>query len=422
MSFRQDEKIPSTSLLVSLVTIAITLALPAQAQTYSVLHNFSGGTTGSYPYDGLTMDRAGNFYGTTNEGGSNGQGMVFKLSQRNGSWTFAPIYSFRGGNDGALPYAGVTIGPDGALYGTTSSGGSGAPGCPGGCGTVYKITPPARVCQRSSCPWNETVLYNFYQSGVGLSDPWAGVIFDAAGNMYGTTTLGGTGGCQGSGCGAVYKLIPSGASWTAVVLYSFTGQSDGSIPYAGLVMDAAGNLYGATYYSRPYQGYGAIFELVNNGGSWTERTLYNFQGGSDGGNSFSTLIFDAAGNLFGATSEDNGNPSRGAAFELSPSGSNWTYSVIASFDGPIVQSLSFDPAGNLYGTALSGGAHGFGDVFKLTNSGSGWTSTDLYDFDYHNSGAIDPWSSVAIDSSGNLFGTAGGGGTGGAGVIWEITP
>jgi len=393
-----------------------------QAQTYSVLHNFAGGTSGAYPYDGLTMDRAGNFYGTTYEGGTNGQGMVFKLLKRNGSWVYLPIYSFRGGNDGAYPYAGVTIGPDGNLYGTTSSGGQGAPACPGGCGTVYKLTPPANVCQRVSCPWNETVIYNFFQSGVGLGDPWAGVIFDRSGNIYGTTTQGGTGGCPNPGCGAVYELIPSGASWTAVVLYSFTGHSDGAVPYAGLVQDPAGNLYGVSYYSGFFQGYGAIFELVSNGGSWTERTLYDFQGGSDGGNSFSTLNFDSAGNLFGGTSESNGNGLTGVAFELSPSGNNWNYSVIASFDGSLVQSLSFDPAGNLYGATAFGGAHGFGTVFKLSHSGGGWTPTDLYDFDYQDNGAIGPWTWVAIDSAGNLFGTANGGGTGGAGVIWQIAP
>ena len=419
MSYRSLTRILSTC------TFTITCMLGmSQAQSFSVLHNFAGGNSGAYPYDGLTMDSAGNFYGTTWQGGSNNQGMVFKLYQRNGSWIFAPIYSFRGGNDGALPYAGVTIGPDGALYGTTSSGGLGAPGCPGGCGTVYKLTPPANFCQRSSCPWNETVLYDFYQSGVGLWDPWAGVIFDHAGNMYGTTTLGGMVPCPNSsaGCGAVYKLIPAGSTWTAQVLYSFTGGSDGSIPYAGLVMDSGGNLYGATFYGAAYQGYGAIFELAKNGTSWTERTLYDFQGGSDGGNPQATLVFDAAGNLFGGTSSSNGPSLTGVAFELSPSGNNWNYSVIASFNGSIVQNLTFDRGGNLYGTTLFGGAHGFGSVFKLTNSGGSWTPTDLYDFDYHNGGATDPWSSVAIDSSGNLFGTTNGGGTGGAGVVWQVTP
>jgi len=415
----------ATKLAASLMLAFSLMLSPAmQAQTFSVLHNFGGSRDGSYPYDGLTVDRAGNYYGTTYSGGSNGQGMVFKLSNHNGNWIFAPIYSFRGGNDGAFPYAGVTVGPDGALYGTTSSGGHGAPQCAGGCGTVYKLTPPANVCQRTSCPWTETVLYNFYDAGLQLGGPWASVIFDHAGNMYGTTPAGGTVSCPNSpsGCGTVYELVRNGASWSLVVLYSFTGQGDGSIPYAGVVMDAAGNLYGASFYSEAYEGYGAIVELVKNGTSWTERTLYNFQGGSDGGNPESSLILDSAGNLYGGTSSANGGMLRGVAFELSPSGNNWNYSVIASYEGSIVQNLTLDAAGNLYGTTLFGGAHEEGEVFKLSNSGGVWTSTDLYDFSTENHGAYGPWSWVSIDASGNLFGTTNGGGTIGGGVVWEITP
>ncbi|MGB9257600.1 MAG: choice-of-anchor tandem repeat GloVer-containing protein [Candidatus Korobacteraceae bacterium] len=409
--------------VVGCLCVLATFTLSAFPQTYSVIHNFTGGPGGNYPYDGLTMDRAGNFYGTTYGGGSSGQGIVFKLSKHNTSWIFTPIYSFRGGNDGAFPYAGVTIGPDGNLYGTTSSGGLGAPECPGGCGTVYKLTPPANICHSTSCSWSETVLYNFYQAGVGLSTPWAGVIFDAAGNMYGTTTEGGAGGCPSPGCGAVYKLTRTGVSWTATIIYSFTGYSDGAVPYAGLVMNSAGDLYGASFYSGGlYQGYGAIFELINSGGNWSERTLYDFQGGNDGGNPEGGLIIDAAGNLYGGTSEANGNYLTGVAFELSPSGSNWTYSVLASFNGSIVANLSLDSAGDLYGTTLFGGAHGFGSVFKLSNSGGGWTPTDLHDFSNQNHDGFGPWCNVAIDVSGNLFGTTNGGGTTGGGIIWEITP
>jgi len=400
------------------------LALSAQAQTYSIIHNFTGGPGGNYPWDGLTMDRAGNFYGTTFEGGNTGQGMVFKLSNHNGSWIYTPIYSFRGGNDGANPYAGVTIGPDGNLYGTTWSGGQGAPACAGGCGTVYKITPPAHVCQRASCPWSETVLYNFFQSGVGLGYPWGGVIFDTAGNMYGTTTEGGTitGSCPLPGCGAVYKLIPTGASWTASVLYSFTGNGDGAVPYCGLLMDPAGNLFGTTLYSNlEAGGYGTVFELIPSGGGWSERTLYAFQGGSDGGQPQSGVIRDAAGNLYGGTTEVNGHL-YGAAFELSPSGNSWTYTVIASLNGSIGAPLSFDSTGNLYGTTVSGGANQFGSVFKLTNSGGVWTATDLHDFSTQNNDGYGPWSTVSIDAAGNLYGTTNAGGTTLAGTIWKITP
>jgi uncharacterized repeat protein (TIGR03803 family) len=400
------------------LALAFTVSM-AHGQTYSIIHDFIGGPGGEFPYDGLIMDRAGNFYGTTYYGGSNGQGMVFKLSRHNGSWIFAPIYSFRAGNDGANPYAGVTIGPDGNLYGTTYTGGQGAPGCPGGCGTVYKLTPPANICHSSLCQWNEAVVYNFYQSGVGLRTPAGAVIFDAAGNMYGTTTEGGTGDCS---CGAVYKLSPAGSGWTAIALYSFSNQDDGAVPYAGLVMDPTGNLYGTAYYSQNYDGYGTVFELINSAGSWSERTLYEFQGGSDGGYPQGGLILDASGNLYGGTSESNMDYLTGVVFELSPSGANWDYSVISTSNGSMVASLSLDPAGNLYGTSVFAGAHNNGTVFKLSNSGGRWTQTDLHDFSSQNHDGYSPECSVTIDANGNLFGTTSFGGTTSDGTVWEITP
>ena len=149
----------------------LALAASLHAQTYSVLHNFGGGTSGSYPYYGLTMDRAGNFYGTTYEGGSNGQGMVFKLAKHNGSWIFSSIYSFRGGNDEAFPYAGINDRARRRPRRHHLQRRPWRPACAGGCGTVYKVTPPANVCQHTSCPWNETVLYNFYDAGLQLSHP-----------------------------------------------------------------------------------------------------------------------------------------------------------------------------------------------------------------------------------------------------------
>jgi len=407
---------------VLLFALMAVLIPSAQAQTYTVIHNFTGGIGGNYPYDGLTMDRAGNFYGTTYGGGASGQGSVFKLTNRNGSWIFTPLYSFLGGNDGAQPYAGVTIGPDGNLYGTTSSGGQGAPRCAGGCGTVYKLTPPARPCHQTICSWTETIVYDFYQSSAGLLDPYGGVIFDSAGDLYGTTTGGGTGGCSGSGCGAVYKLTPTEASWTETTLYSFTGHSDGSVPYCNLLIDSAGNLYGTTSYGAPYQDYGTVFELVRSEGGWSERTLYTFQGGSDGGNPEAGLIIDAAGNLYGGTTEANGNYLLGVAFEVSPSGSGWTYSVISSLSGPLVDNLSFDAGGTLYGTSPFGGVGGWGYVFKLSNSGGVWTQTDRHDFSNQNHGGFGPWSSVAIDSAGNLYGTTNGGGASEGGIIWKIAP
>ena len=410
----------------AMAILMITTIVPfsaSYAQTYSILHSFTGGLSGAYPYDGLTMDRAGNLYGTTESGGSADQGMVFKLSNHNGSWTFTALYSFTGGNDGARPYAGVTIGPDGALYGATSVGGLGNPNCPGGgCGTVYKLTPPARICSRVQCPWTETVLYRFVDSPTGVNYPWGRVIFDAAGNLYGTTVQGGTGGCGSPGCGAVYKLSPNGGGWVETTIYSFTGQGDGATPYDTLAMDGAANLYGTTYYASIFSGgYGTVFELSPSGGGWTEHTLYTFQGGTDGGNPEGGVILDSAGNLYGATTESNIGVLEGVAFELSPSGGGWTYSVLSALSGSVGQDLSLDSAGNLYGTGIFGGIHGFGYVFKLTNSGGAWTQTDLHDFNDEGGDGFGPFSTVVFDAAGNLYGTTNGGGSGFAGVVWEIS-
>ncbi len=409
----------------TLLSIAIVVPFSAtQAQNYSIIYNFSGGLGGSYPYDGLTMDRAGNLYGTTHDGGSSDQGLVFKLTNHNGSWIFIPLYSFRGGNDGSHPYASVTIGPDGNLYGATFDGGLGGPECaPGGCGTVYKLTPPARLCKSLSCPWTETVLYRLSQSPTGVNSPYGRVIFDTAGNIYGTAWGGGTGGCESPGCGAVYKLTPSGGGWTFSVIYSFTGHGDGSSPYSPVTMDPAGNIYGTTFYGQGlFQGYGTVFELLPSGSGWIEKTLYTFGGGSDGGYPWAGVILDSAGNVYGATSEVVHNDLRGVAFELSPSGSGWTYSVLSVLSGSVDADLSFDKGGNLYGTASFGGAYGFGYVFKLSYSAGAWTQTDLHDFSTKNNDGFGPWSTVVFDAAGNLFGTTNGGGTTGGGVIWEITP
>jgi uncharacterized repeat protein (TIGR03803 family) len=178
------------------------IAVPgAQAQTYSVLHTFTGGGDGALPESGLTADGAGNFYGVTSSGGPYQLGVAFRFSHSGAGWTLSPIYGFRGGSDGLGPYAAMVVGPDGALYGTTMNGGTGCGR--NGCGTVYKLTPPASFCHSVSCPWTETVLYRF--SGADGLQPTTSVAFDRAGNMYGTTSEGGA-----YDQGAVYELAPSG--------------------------------------------------------------------------------------------------------------------------------------------------------------------------------------------------------------------
>jgi len=385
------------------------IAVPAaQAQTFTVLHTFTGGQDGGNPWAGLTMDGAGNLYGTARYGGSNGDGAVYQLKRAGSGWVFNSLYSFAGEPDGALPQNRVTFGPDGALYGPTAAGGTGS-GCSGGCGTVFKLRPSPTACKSALCPWTETVLYRFtgHPDGAGASGD---ISFDPAGNIYGTT---GNGGFYDQG--TVYELMPSGSGWTESVLYSFFSEN----PSGGVILDKAGNLYGTTTSAAP-----VVYQLTYvEGSGWTRTVLYNLTSNSE---PFAGLIFDRLGNLYGATA--GGGSGGGTAFELSPSGGDWTYSLLWSFTnfsndtvcGPWA-SLVMDAAGNLYGTTACDGGIGYGSVFKLTPSGGSWTYTSLHDFSGYNDGAH-PTSNVVLDANGNLYGTTRSGGSQGYGVVWEITP
>ena len=409
------------------VTIAFALALvvtteSALAQTFKVLHTFTGELDGANPSAGLTMDRAGNLYGTAARGGATGYGTVFKLAYKGSSWVLTPLYSFPAGSDGASPYARVIFGPNGSLYGTTGHGG-GIGGCGAdGCGTVFNLRPSATVCKTALCFWTETVLHRFSGGSDGGS-PYSAVVFDQAGNLYGTTSAGGS-----NNSGTVYKLAPSGGSWIETVLHNFTGGSDGSYPDAGLIFDNAGNLYGTTY-SGGSGAFGTVFQLTPSGPGWTENILHNFQSEGEGGCCPSAgLILDSSGNLYGAASA-GGSRVGGTVFELTPSSGNWTFTVLYSLQGNgtgPVRDLVMDKSGNLYGAAYTDGAHLSGSVFKLTPSHGSWTYTDLHDFTGGSDGGI-PQSNLVFDASGNLYGTTVYGGSpscgagGGCGVVFEIT-
>jgi len=414
------------------IVLALTVVLTpsAQAQTYTVLHNFADTVDGAAPWAGLTMDKAGNLYGTTFFGGyidgtcdPGGCGAVFKLTHKGSGWVFSPLYSFQGNNDGALPTARVIIGPNGILYGTTSSGG----GWNGG--TVFSLRPPVAVCKTSVCSWNESVLYSFANFLDGSIPGYGDVIFDQAGNLYGTTTQGGSGTCGAAPCGVVYKLTPSNGGWTENVLYNFTGTSGGNGPNAGVIFDQAGNLYGTTSAGGNPGcnglGCGTVFQLTPSASGWTENVLYSFQNGSDGANPIGGLIFDPSGNLYGTT----GGVAKGTStvFELTPAIGNWNFAMLHNLGGSggSTASLIMDAAGNLYGTSLNGGAYGSGAVFKLAPSGGGWTYTSLHDFCAGGAPCRDgaqPWGNVVLDANGNLYGTASAGGTSDYGVVFQITP
>ncbi len=275
------------------VSLAIVFALAivatpaAQAQTYTVIHNFTGGADGSNPRAGLTSDAAGNLYGTASQGGNSsgdfcrsvgGCGTVFKLKHSGSGWVLSPLYGFAGGADGSYSQGRVAIARDGSLYGTTWLGGEGSCFSSGsGCGVVFHLTPPATVPAAALSPWNESVLYRF----TGGSDgglPEGDLTLDPSGNIYGTTENGGL------GIGVVYELTPSGSGWTENVIHAFDDYNgDGGDPQGGVIFDHFGNLYGV-FFLGGFNGAGGVYQLSPSGSSWTAQFLYGFTGGSDGAN------------------------------------------------------------------------------------------------------------------------------------------
>jgi len=409
-----------------LCTLAIAGTPAAQSQTYSVVFSFSGPSTGLYPVSGVTVDRAGNLYGTTQIGGPGtncyeGCGTVFKLSRHGSGWVFTPLHSFVGGTDGGNPSARPVFAPDGSLWGTTTEGGVGCFGM--GCGTVYQLQPPQHATGNILGGWLETVIYRFNDSGDGNMPEDADLLFDASGNVYGSTFTGGDGSQCFGGCGTVYKLTHSNGAWTESIIHNFGNGSDGQYPWTGLIFDRSGNLYGTTS-SGGANRKGAIYQLVPSANGWTEQVIYSFQNMDDGYISYGGLIADAAGNFYGTTC-CGGPLGGGAAFQLTHSG-GWVLTTLHNFQGQGPEgSLVMDAAGNLYGSTNGGGAYGKGTVFKLSPSGGDWTYTTLYDFcpsDFPCPDGAFPSGSLAIDSAGNLYGTTTDGGATGGGLVFEVTP
>ncbi len=431
-AMQHREWISGVKLRTAVTSLALAILLTviyspaAHAQTFTTLHGFNGMPDGAMPIGGLTMSASGDLYGTTEYGGAEGWGMVFKLEHTGGTWIMHPLYSFpsiyhQGANDGAAPTAGVTIGPDGNLYGT-NTGGSGSSNY----GTVFKLSPPASVCKSTLCPWTETILYRF----TGGSDggvPSGPVIFDSAGNLYGNAQTGGVTCGQGYSCGVVYKLTRSGSSWTESVLHAFSGSPDGANPGGALVFDRAGNLYGTCNGGSVNDG--AVFQLSPSGSGWTENIIHSFDYFDDGGGPQGGVVFDTAGNLFGTTSfAPLGN---GTVFELTPSGGQWSFSQLyaltsgqSGLPGPLGP-LAMDAASNLYGMTFEGGIgnclYSCGTVFKLAPSAGAWVYTLLYEFTGGSDGGL-PYDGVILDRNGNLYGTASDRGARGQGTIFELTP
>jgi uncharacterized repeat protein (TIGR03803 family) len=419
-------------LLAALPALMIAGAPAAQAQNFQVIHTFLG-PEGTMPVAGLTLDRAGNLYGTTTLGGNStrtcplaGCGTVFKLKNNGSGWLLSSLYKFSGG-DGEGPDAPVIFGPDGSLYGTAANGGS------GGGGTVFNLRPPLSVCKSVSCSWQLSTVFAF---GFGTGeDVTAPVSFDAAGNIYGTTFIGGnTHLCGGLGCGTVYQLTKSGSTWTENILHEFTDASDGEYPNSGVIVDQAGNLYGTAPQSDIGESAGLVFALTPSSSGWNFNMVHQFSRADNNGSyPWAGLFFDQAGNMYGAA-KFGGPSGGGTVFQLSPSGGNWTLDLIYGLPqgntgtpaGPVSTPI-MDAAGNIYGTTVADGLYGYGTVFKLTSSSGGYSYTTLHDFTGASDGAY-PQGGLVIDAGGNLYGTASSGAyhsslcSSGCGVVFEITP
>lgn len=402
--------------LVAVLGLLVVAAQPARAQWGEiVLHSFcsrANCTDGAEPRGSLIFDRQGNLYGTTGWAGEfsycrpYGCGTVFELTR---SGTETVLHSFGGvSTDGVYPVAGLVVGVNGNLFGTTEYGGNFS-GCSNfGCGTVFEVT-------RSR---TETVLYSFGANPNDGLEPAAGLVMDASGDLYGTTAEGGNSrsSCfsqDASGCGTVFKVTPSGQE---TVLYSFcpngTPCTDGAGP-GSLIFGADGSLYGTTAFGG--NNYGTVFKVTPAG---EETVLYIFSGGADGAYPFGGVIFDANGNLYGTTAGGGANGA-GTVFELTPSGK---VTVLHTFTGAPDGALSYaglimDKQGNLYGTTEYGGAHNVGTVFEVTPSGEG---TVLYSFTGGPDGGF-PEAGLVADESGNLYGTTMSGGVNEQGTVFELT-
>ena len=400
------------STLSTLLLVSILSGLASAAIGLKSLHSFTGGSNGFAPQGALAFDAAGNLYGTTLDGGNEahcggGCGIVFQLSpQTSGGWKFRIIYSFTGETDGSYPSGGVTLDAAGNIYGTTESAGT------GGCGAVWELTPNGNT-------WTETTLYDFGNQPDGCSPAW-GIILDSSGNLYGATSNGGP-----YNGGTVFQLVPQGdGTWLENILHAFSSGRDGYDAYSGVTMDSSGNLYGTT--GGGIYGAGAVYQLSQSGGAWAETILFYFTGGQNGSQPYGGVVLDKSGNLYGTT-EFGGLDNVGTVYELTPSSGFWKLTVLHNFSGGndggvpiggVVRSAS----GDLYGPTLYGGYYEWGTIFRLAPAANGkWTETVLHSFANRFDGS-DPQTGLSFDSAGNLYGTTQSGGADGIGAVFELAP
>jgi uncharacterized repeat protein (TIGR03803 family) len=379
-----------------------------------VLYTFSGLYEFDYP-SRLLLDASGNLYGTipyTPE--SNSCGLVYRLSpSATGGWTYANIYLFNcnGTTDGSAPMGGLTMDKAGNLYGTTSGGGT------YGGGTVFELMPSA------GGTWSEQILFNFGSQTSGGILPQYELVLDSAGDIFGVTTADGDTNCNYSGltprgCGTVFELTEAAGVWSENVLYIFTGPNDQNQyigPTAGLTMDSAGNMYGPAVYS--------LYELQQSApGTWTYVSLPQPNGWVTG-----ELVADKQGNLYG--DNFNGGIGNGSVFELQNSSSGWTLTTVYTFPSPYVGldpfgGLTIEADGHIFGTTYRAYGQGYvGSVFEMIPSAGGtWTEGAIYQFPQTD--GFDPIGDLISDNSGNLYGVAAQAGpsTNSAGIVFRLSP
>jgi uncharacterized repeat protein (TIGR03803 family) len=398
---------------VAIFAVVLALALTAGASTEKVVWDFKGGSDGSGPWSNYFIsDAKGNLYAATAAGGTYGAGTVFMLSPT-GKETI--LYEFKGqsNGDGTGPHGHLTFDAKGNIYGTTQGGGT------NGTGTVYKLSP------KTGGGWTEKVIYTFSATGADGTGPSAGMTIAADGTMYSTTPDGGA-----FGAGTVFSLKKTSTGWKQTVIQNLNGSSNGGYPYEGLMMDAAGNLYGAAP-TGGASGQGVIYRLSRTKKGWADKVLHSFTNANGDGSGlyWIDLISDTSGNIYGATSF-GGTNGTGMVWELVYSETKKSYSerilyefgASGSGDGNNPYGgLAMDSEGNLYGTTLYGGTSNIGTSYKLTKDGKTWKETILHTFAGANDGAQSTGNPY-IDAKGRVWGMTETGGTSDLGVVYRITP
>lgn len=386
-----DKAVPTNTTLKTRLASALAACLfvlafgtGLHAQSYSVVHRFSG-PDGASPYGLLIVGPNADLYGMTRDGGANSDGVLYQVS----GTTERVLYSFRDNSDGINPVRGLIMDPSGNLYGTTPLGGS------NGSGAVFKF----------GTSGTESVIYSF-TGGTDGEQPQSALTRDAEGNLYGTTVLGGK-----NNRGTVFRLRPDGALTT---LHSFSGGKDGEYPFAGMIRDGQGNLYGTTG-GDGATNWGTVFEVTPAG---HEIVLYAFRGGADGGQPMGPVIRDTNGNIYGTTYQ--GGSGAGVVFRINRFGGETVlYSFAGRTDGANpLGGLVMDAFGDLYGTTENGGTFNFGAIFEVTPK---HREIILHSFGEINKDGKYPETGLAADTNGNMYGATYLGGTG-SGLVFKLIP